>query len=67
MASALSHPARRTRTRRMRSWPLRCPQLLRCIIQPKEGLIQVMRLNENGATNVPARSAASAMRSPYAW
>jgi len=42
--------------------------LLRCISQKNEGLIHVMRLNENdGATNRPAISAASAMAGEYAW
>lgn len=32
-----------------------------------DGLIHVIRWNENGATKRPARSATSAMASEYAW
>src|SRR3954447_5008459 len=49
--NAFSHPARLIRTARTRSWPLFCPQLLRCISHKNDGLIQLMRWNENGGTN----------------
>ena len=39
----------------------------RYIIQVNEGLIQVMRSSENGATKVSAATAASAMSGRNAW
>jgi len=51
----------------MRSWPGLAAQPDRCIIHPNDGLIQVIRSRENGATNVPARIAASAISGPDAW
>lgn len=37
------------------------------IIQPNDGLAQVIRSRLNGGTNVPARTAASAICGAYAW
>ena len=47
--------------------PLFRPQLLRCMSHRNDGLIQVIRWNENGGTNCPAARAASAMAGEYAW
>jgi hypothetical protein len=58
--SARSQPARVTRTARTRSWPGLRAQLLRCISHRSEGLIHVMRVNENGDTKRRAANAASA-------
>jgi hypothetical protein len=48
-----------------------CPGLVahpdRYIIHRNDGLIQVIRSFLNGATNVPARHAASAISGEYAW
>lgn len=49
------------RTARMRSWPRFCAQLLRCMSYRNDGLIHVIRWNENGATNRLARKAGSAI------
>src|SRR4051794_10717640 len=46
--SAFSQPVRLTRTARTRSWPFFWPQLLRCISHKNDGLIQLIRWNENG-------------------
>lgn len=53
--------------RRTRSWSGFKAQPQRYIIHRNDGLIQVMRARLNGATNVPARSAGSAIFRGYAW
>ena len=67
LLSASSQPCRLIRTASIRSCPGFRAQLLRCMSQQNDGLIQVIRLNENGATKPPARSAASAIADEYAW
>jgi hypothetical protein len=60
-ASAHSNPVRVISMARMRSCSGLAAQPDRCIIQSKDGLIQVIRSRLNGATNVPARAAVSAI------
>ena len=55
------------RTASTRSCPGLVAQPERYIIQVNEGLIQVMRSSENGATKVPAATAVSAMSGRNAW
>ena len=66
-ASARSKAERAMRTASTRSCPGLVAQPERYIIQVNEGLIQVMRSSENGATKVPAATAASAMSGRNAW
>lgn len=49
------------------SCPGLCAHPQRCIIQPDDGLIQVIRWVLDGAADVPARTAASAICGEYAW
>ncbi len=50
-----------------RSWPGFVAHPQRYIIHRNDGLIHVIRSRLNGATNVPAASAGSAISGAYAW